>query len=422
MRPRKKTVIRRRPQVDPLRAKTPGTSRSAIYGAPETRPSTRADKVRPVFISTIDDPRCIEMRKQYEHDKTCDNMSDKDMQKLLAHLREYEKKCGAQRKYDKANQARDMRLTLSRAAGRRASSSMSRAEEARKRDLKAIDKRIQEREESMQKEMSVYDQKTKEMKEELRRSQEKTREEFVREWEHDKPNKYRKSSVQLLHLKTIEKNLVVMGDYTGAKEVQRIIGKQENVEVEQQQEAMNEDFRAAKTRLVADQQEQMEMLEEHRQARKELSMVLLNADLQSIKNRKGVLLRKGYSTRFPRSDGTTKTVSYGASFTHVARENGFGIQPLLPILKPPTDKRQPKIHAESTKKSIVACPPRAFTTKKPEDQPKRPVFETEPNQTRNRKKYKRLPLRERPLPQPAAATKKPEYSYYYSYSYSDDEQ
>ena len=376
MRARKRPVIRRRPHLKQPHQRAPGSSLSATRVAKEPssqdpgRPATRVGAVRPIFISTLNDPKCIELRKQGQRDNNFDNVSDEDLEKLLAHLREYEQQCGTQRDYDKANEAREMRKKVLDIIHRRSVHHID--EDARARDLKEIDKDIQDREKNIKREINAYDKKTAE----------RTRDAFIKKWEDDQPNRYRKSSVQLLHLKSIEKSLVVAGDYTGAKEMQRIIGEKENAEVEEQQEILNDHFRAAKEKLVAEQQEAMENLEEQRKARKELSIMHMSADLQSVKNRKEVIRKKDYSLRVPRSDGMTKTVSYGKSFAHIARDNNFGIQPLLPALKPPTDKRQLKIHTESTRKSIVMCAPRAFTATSS-------VFETQPTPEK-----KNLPLRE----------------------------
>lgn len=386
MRARKRPVIRRRPHLNQPHQRAPGSSLSATRVAKEPssqdpcRPATRVESVRPIFISTLNDQKCIELRKQCQRDNTLENVSDEDLEKLLAHLREFEQQCGTRRDYDKANEAREMRKKVLHVMNHRSVYHIDEA--ARARDLKAIDKVIQDREKNITREINAYDKKTEEMKRQLRREQKRARDEFLKKWEDDQPNRYRKSSVQLLHLKSIEKSLVVAGDYTAAKEMQRIIVDKENAEVEEQQEILNDHFRAAKEKLVAEQQEAIENLEEQRKARKELSIMHMSADLQSVKNRKEVIRKKEYSLRVPKSDGMTKTVSYGKSFAHIARDNNFGIQPLLPALKPPTDKRQLKIHTQSTRKSIVMCAPRAFTATAS-------IFETQPTPEK-----RNLPLRE----------------------------
>jgi hypothetical protein len=130
----------------------------------------------------------------------------------------------------------------------------------------------------------------------------------------------------LLHLKYVEKSLVISGDYLAAKDVRRRIEEQERREVEAQQ-PIGRRFS------------------------------------YELRNWKNVVSQK--DSGMPKSVASKKsgTVAYGTSFIHVARDNNFDIQVQPPNLKSPTRRRRMEINGATARKKIPFQPPRAYQLK-----------------------------------------------------------
>lgn len=75
----------------------------------QTEP-TKNDKnsVSPHFHSVIKDPKLEALRESVEESGSFEDIDDDELTLLLAHTREYQQTCAAERKYEKANDAKEL--------------------------------------------------------------------------------------------------------------------------------------------------------------------------------------------------------------------------------------------------------------------------------------------------------------------------
>ncbi|OHT06370.1 hypothetical protein TRFO_05559 [Tritrichomonas foetus] len=66
------------------------------------------DPSAPTFVSTLEDPKLTAFRESIEDGDTFENINDNDLNLLLAHTREYQQTCAAERRYDKAHNAKEL--------------------------------------------------------------------------------------------------------------------------------------------------------------------------------------------------------------------------------------------------------------------------------------------------------------------------
>lgn len=194
------------------------------------------------------------------------------------------------------------------------------------------------------------------------------------------PTKYQKSSASLLQLKEIEKNLILTGDYLKAKEARELIDQATKEEIELRQIDLNEDYATAKAELNKKQKNEIDVFLQGRKEQMDTFDLKRKNDLQTVENRMNVASKKSIGTRCPRSTNKSSTDNYATSFQHIAKEKNFGIDPLLPKLGPPSDKRQYRIKNTKTKKIVVNAP-RAYLPKNDKffdsSDDQNPVFETQ---------------------------------------------
>lgn len=129
------------------------------------------------------------------------------------------------------------------------------------------------------------------------------------------PERYRKSSRDLLHLKYVEKSLVISGDYLAAKEVRKRIEEQERREVEAQQNQLDDDFRAATAQLEKEQHAEIALFESKRAAARQVLLRDAEQMARRQENRMNVVSQK--DSRGRRSVGSEKkdrTVTLGTPF------------------------------------------------------------------------------------------------------------
>lgn len=111
MKGRAKSVVIRRQN----RPKTAMACRSIVsppYKKKEEKQRTPTSKsnnsVAPKFISVIDDPKLESLRQSVEKDESLENISDEDLNLLLAHTREYQQTCAIDRQYQLAHDAKEL--------------------------------------------------------------------------------------------------------------------------------------------------------------------------------------------------------------------------------------------------------------------------------------------------------------------------
>jgi len=197
------------------------------------------------------------------------------------------------------------------------------------------------------------------------------------------PERYRKPSAQLLQLKYIEKNLTVCGDYLAAKDVRMRIDDQERLEVELQQNQLNDDFTAATLQFEREKQKELELFDRKRAAARQV--LVKDGELMKKKQEKrmNVVTQKDSGMRGSRSENKNRTVAYGTSFAHVARDNNFEIQGQLPKLGPPVNRRRMRIRGDGSRKDIAFRPPRAYQmTNETAVMEQQPFFETQYGKTK----------------------------------------
>lgn len=232
--------------------------------------------------------------------------------------------------------------------------------------------------------MEDFNEETEKMQQLIKEKQDKEREIFENVWRDLNPKKYQKSSASLLQMKEIEKNLILTGEYLKAKEEHQRILQVTNIEIQQRQIDLNEDYANAKEQLRKKQENKIEVFKQSRKEQRETYKVQRKKEMQIMDNRMKVVKQKSIGTRCPRSTNMSNTDNYATSFQHIAKEKNFGIDPLLPKLGPPSDKRQYRIKATKNK-SIVVNAPRAYLPKNDKyfesSDDQNPVFETSVNKS-----------------------------------------
>jgi hypothetical protein len=336
---------------------------------------TYAEKVKPRFIATINDPKYVRMREMAMTEGSFQSVTDEDLAVLIVHFRECAQKNAAKRKFVKADEfsrlsqeARDaltQRMAKSDDPTTRVAESQARLDDLReRRDL----------------ELQFFDDATFRMRSELIEKQETDQEAFERHWSEEMPNRYRKSSAQLLQLKQIEKALTIAGDYAAALDARQRIEAQERSEVELQQGQLDDDYCEAKQKFESDQAVESELFDRKREAARAELDLTLQRTVARQESRVNVTKRKDSLSRKARSNNKIQSVVYGTSFARVARERNFEIDASLPMLRAPTDRRRMHINSECARRDIVVRAPRAYAPTN-EVGEARPVFETQAGKT-----------------------------------------
>jgi hypothetical protein len=331
--------------------------------------------VKPKFISTIDEPKYIRLRELAIAEGSFKSISDADLAVLVVHLRECKQEYAAKKELQRADEftrlAQEARDELAERTCVRDDPS------ARVAESQAQLNHLREEKEH---ELQGFDEETCELRFGIMEKQEADWQIFNRHWSEEMPNRYRKSSAQLLQLKQIEKSLTIAGDYGAARDARQRIEAQEKVEVELQQGQLDDDYSAAKRKFESEKAGEIELFERKRSAaRVELELSLQRA-IERQENRMNVAKNKDPISRKARSDNKIRNVAYGSSFARVAREKNFGIDALLPTLRAPTDRRRVRINSDCTRRGIVVHPPRAYAPVNEAVEP-RPVFETQIGKT-----------------------------------------
>ena len=75
----------------------------------QTEPAkNEQNSVYPHFHSVVKNPRLESLRETVKDSGSFENVSDDELTLLLAHTREYQQTCAAERKYEKANDAKEL--------------------------------------------------------------------------------------------------------------------------------------------------------------------------------------------------------------------------------------------------------------------------------------------------------------------------
>jgi hypothetical protein len=166
---------------------------------------------------------------------------------------------------------------------------------------------------------------------------------FESKWADEKPMTYQKSSSPLLDMKVREMRMIASGNIAGAKEMAERIDGREKIEAEAKQQMLDRDYTFARVQLEKKQAGQVGYFEARSLGRRAEKAAALDRELRVFENR--VYVTKKHEPticRTRRSSNETNPVCYGLSFTHLARESGFGMEPILPSLRSPQDVRSKK--------------------------------------------------------------------------------
>lgn len=86
----------------------------------QTEPTkNEKNSVSPHFISVIKDPKLEALRESVEESGSFENIDDDELNLLLAHTREYQQTCAAERKYEKAYDAKELTESIKEEMKRR---------------------------------------------------------------------------------------------------------------------------------------------------------------------------------------------------------------------------------------------------------------------------------------------------------------
>lgn len=191
-------------------------------------------------------------------------------------------------------------------------------------------------------------------------------------------------------MKEIEKNLILTGDYLQAQEANKRIIQETNKEIELRQIELNEDYSVAKSQFDQKQKNEIDIFLQNRKEKSDTLAVKRDRELQIIQNRQNVVKQKKIGTRCPRSKLMNSNENIATSFQHIAKDHNFGIiNPILPKLNPPSDKKQYRIKSQKTR-PITPNPPHAYRPKNDssfasDDQSSTLVFQTSVSQSRLKK-------------------------------------
>jgi hypothetical protein len=338
------------------------------------------------------DPNLIAMRDKLCCGTPIDSFSDRDLELLAVHLRECGQKFAAQRRFDEAHEfttlaqhARDELALRSLIPSNgdwqiRESEKLIETQKSQvvicRWAISSASRRLTHR---FEQQLADFDKETRELRAKLDNRQRAEFDKFIDRWDTEMPERYRKSSRDLLDLKYVEKNLVISGDYLAAKEVRKRIEEQERREVEAQQNQLDDDFRAATVQLEKEQHAEMARFDSKRVAARQVLERNAEQMARRQENRMNVVSQKAKGMRRSApSEQKERKAAYGTSFIHVARDNDFDIEAQLPKLRSPTGRRRMRINGATARKGIPFRPPRAYRLRNEAvTEQAKPFFETQ---------------------------------------------
>jgi hypothetical protein len=293
------------------------------------------ETVKPKFRSTLNDPKFISMREQFQNDHDLNEIDDRELVLFCVHLREFTQQCASLRHLEEAEaatallqEARD-ELAFRRTPQEPVNTRLPRAEEGceyarrkKERDLDELAQKMGDRREKYVQRQAVQE------------------DAFEEKWVEEGPLRHRKSSTKLLQMKQIEKCMILTEDFAGARELEKEIEEREKMEAVIQQERLDLDYTQSRVNFETRQASCLGFFEARVRERRAETVVkadrevkVAEASLNVAKNHEPMISRK------PMSSNTSRSVAYGTSFAHVAKDNRFELQPVLPSIRAPEDAR-----------------------------------------------------------------------------------
>lgn len=327
--------------------KRPATSNSVQRQQPKSaRPATRQSSnersPKKKVVSLLENENTISLSKQFEASTDISEFSNDDINILIAYYREYSQKACINEQYAEAKKAKGLEDLAKEELSQRTfiipeySEIAENAKESRANFETIWDAKF-----------ATFDKQTHEKEEELIKKQQHEMRKFERIWTHEMPNKYRKPSLRLLQLKSMEKSLAASCEIDRAAELHEQVENQMRKDVAQQQANLNRDFLLAKEKLIDKHQQELDHFIQTRTHYRQLMAADYIQERQAYVNRNIVVQTKQREAvyRGKRSDSPpTRTAA-------IPKDRNREVTTLLPPLCPPTQQRPKSRTSRSEKRS-----------------------------------------------------------------------
>ena len=302
--------------------------------------------------SLLEDEKCTEMHEQLKNDEQSFNSSNeytqRDLQKFIAYLREYEVNCALKENYKEAKSTKllsDKVKHMINASDRLSNlENTSPSEAISNKNINGI----------YRKKFEMFDKETQEKKDYIIKRQEQNLDKFEELWSNTMPNKYRKASAELLKLKDSERKIAMEGDYEKAMQVHQRAEALAKKEIQTAQTKLVKDYKNAKAKLIEKQQKEIHAFEENRnQARKAIAVKRENEIQASHKRNLVLQQRQRMKSKLIYTKPINDKRVYSVSVSSLQKTKRATIESsLLPPLLPPTDPRIEKQEEERRKEAL----------------------------------------------------------------------
>ena len=288
------------------------------------RPSSSAPNKD--VVSYLEDPECIQLRQMTWDNADFRNTSDELLGKYLVHLREFAAYSAGKEDFASAKKATAMCSSVKDVMVNRSSKGDHYVAKLKKNENSASI--IMSKHQMNLKNVVEKYEKRRQI---LEKRHELETERFETDWRDNKPQKFRKPSLNLLQLKQIEKSLIRSGEYDRAEAVNNQIKELVAVETEEAQKNLAHQYKIAKAKLIESQKAEFDLLQQEKE--KEIQFIELerSQELALVETRKAVLRQKSME----RSKPLTRSVFIKAS--KIAHASDGGELVLLPPLQAPND-------------------------------------------------------------------------------------
>jgi hypothetical protein len=323
MEPRK-TIVTQTSGPRPVIYRPPGVGSQGVSHPPRSPPPSASPR-SPRHPSLLNDPELTELRNRLYENEDLNKIDDQQLSRLWSHLREFSFSLAMSEDYDEARRASDLMLSVRQELQNREPPSPT----STPRDLETSSDNL---ERDWSERFSNYDNETAARRTQLLTNNANSLDRFERLWQGKMPRLYRKPSGRYLQLKQQEWALAVVRDFDRASMLHRECEVLRAEEANAAQAQLVSDYREARGRLLAKQQQDLDQYD----ASRERSRACMVAKYQRACDVLA-LTQTVARTRQARRTQQASSIELGVSIEASVQSKTRPRDPLLPPLMPPND-------------------------------------------------------------------------------------